>query len=561
MSMDIAPLTLNGNGRDIALSPDGTRLVYVGNNGTQLFVRAFDALEPVAIASVSGIRDPFVSSDGQWVGFDNANTFSLQKVAITGGAPTTIAKVDGVVRGATWAADDTITFATHNADTGLQRVSARGGAIEVVTRPDREHGEADHLWPELLPGGRAVLFAITSQTGGLDTAQVVVRDLRTGAQTILVRGGSDAHYVPSGHLVYIAAGALRAIPFDLNRLETHGSAVSMLPLLSTTAAGGGDLAVANDGTLVYIDLPGGVAVNARTLVWVDRTGKEEAIATPPRAYNQPRLSPDGTRVAVWCNDQTNDIWIWDLERKTLTPLTFDPGEDQHPLWTQSGQRIIFSSNRGGVFNLWWQAADGSGEAERLTNITEPGFPSGITPDGTAVVLLKNMGTTGRDLLRLALDETHRVTPLLQTAFHEREGVVSPDGRWLAYESAMVDPSEIYVRPFPNVNGGLWRVSTAGGTRPLWSRNGKELLYVGVDGSLLQVSVEVKGTTWNNRAPIKLFERRYFVGGHSGRTYDVSPDGQRFLMVKAPGTEASAASPGVILVQHWDTELKRLVPTK
>ena len=175
-------------------------------------------------------RSPFLSSDGQWVGFFTAITFELQKVAITGGAATKIARVDGVIRGATWAADDTITFATMNTDTGLQRVSAQSGSIDVLTRPDREHGEADHLWPEILPGGHAVLFTITSQTGGLDTAQVAVRDLRTGTQTILVHGGSDAHYVTSGHLIYIAAGALRAIPFDVDRLETHGTAVSMLPL-------------------------------------------------------------------------------------------------------------------------------------------------------------------------------------------------------------------------------------------------------------------------------------------------------------------------------------------
>jgi eukaryotic-like serine/threonine-protein kinase len=293
----------------------------------------------------------------------------------------------------------------------------------------------------------------------------------------------------------------------------------MLPLISTTAAGAGDFAIANDGTLVYVDLPGGVAVNARTLVWVDRMGKEESIAAPPRAYNQPRLSPDGTRVAVWSNDQTNDIWIWDLERKTLNPLTLDPGEDQHPLWTPDGQRIIFSSNRGGVFNLWWQAADGAGEAEQLTKDPTTGgeFPSGITQDGTAVVLFKNMGTTGRDLLRLALDGTRRVTPLLQTPFDEREGVVSPDGRWLAYQSTMAGSTEIYVRPFPNVSGGQWRVSTAGGTRPLWARSGNELFYVGIDGSLLQVSVDAKGAAWNHRAPIKLFERRYFFGGDEVRS--------------------------------------------
>jgi eukaryotic-like serine/threonine-protein kinase len=551
-------LALGGIGREIALSPDGRRLVYVGNNYTQLFVRALDALEPVALATVSsGIFSPFFSSDGQWVGFFTGSSFELQKVAITGGAATKIARVDGIIRGATWAADDTITFATMNTDTGLQRVSAQSGSIDVLTRPDREHGEADHLWPEILPGGHAVLFTITSQTGGLDTAQVAVRDLRTGTQRVLVHGGSDAHYVTSGHLIYIAAGALRAIPFDVDRLETHGTAVSMLPL-STTALGAANLAVANDGTLVYAD-----TTNARTLVWVDRTGKEEAVGAPPRAYLQPRLSPDGKRIAVWSNDQTNDISIWDLEKKTLTPLTLDPGEDQHPLWTQNGKRIIFSSNRSGgsgVFNLWWQAADGTGGPEPLSQSSEQGFASGITPDGTAVVFFRNQGTTGRDLLRLALDEAHRVTPILATTVHETEGVVSPDGRWLAYESTMTGSKEIYVRPFPNVSDGQFRVSTTGGTRPLWAPSGKELFYIGVDGSLLQVSVEAKGATWNSRAPIKLFERRYFVGANSGRSYDVSLDGQRFLMIKGPGTDASA-SPSLILVQHWDAELKRFAPTK
>jgi Tol biopolymer transport system component len=553
-----AALTQSGFGRDIALSPDGRRLVYSGNNGTQLFVRALDALEPVAIATgTGGAGLPFLSPDGQWVGFANTS-FEIRKVAITGGAAQTIARVDGILQGATWAADDTIILSTNRPDTGLQRVSASGGEPATLTRPDRERGEADHLWPEILPGGLAVLFTITSQTGDLDAARVAVLDLRTGTQKVLEHG-TDAHYVSSGHLVYIAAGAVRAIPFDVDRLETRGTSVSMMPLSSTTPAGG-NLAIANDGTLVYVDLPGGVTTNARTLVWVDRTGKEEAIDAPPRAYLQPRLSPDGKRVAVWSNDQTNDIWIWDLERKMLTPLTRDPGEDQHPLWTRDGKGIIFSSNRSGVFNLWRQAADGTGKPEQLTKSSEPEFATGITPDGTAVVFFEQKGATGRDLnlLQLALDETHRVTSLVDTRAHETEGTISPDGRWLAYESTLTGSKEIYVRPFPNVNGPESRVSTAGGTRPIWAPSGKELFYVGVDGSLLQVSVEAKGATWNNRAPIKLFERRYYVPRNSGRSYDVSLDGQRFLMIKGPGADAP---PALILVQHWDAELKRLAPTK
>ncbi len=556
-----AALTINGLDRDLAITPDGTHVVYVGNGGTQLFVRALDALEPVAIAS-GQLRGPFVSPDGQWVGFIDG--IILRKVAITGGPSIALASIDAGSRGATWAPDDTIVFATARPATGLQRVSAAGGTPEVLTRPDRAQGEADHFWPEILPGGGAVLFTIASQTGGLDMAQVAVRDLRTGTHKVLLRGGSHGHYVASGHLVYIAAGTLRAIPFDPTRLETHGTAVPVLPRLATTGAGAGDFAVATDGTLVYVDVPGSLGANARTLVWVDRTGKEEPVAAPPRAYEHPRLSPDGTRVALFSNDQEDDLWIWDLGRATLTRLTLPPGQAYFPLWTPNGRRIIFSSNRGGQFNLWWQAADGTGAAERLTTSNNAQFLTGITPDGTAVVYDQGTPTMGRDLLQLALDGTRRVTPLLQTKFDEENGIVSPDGRWLAYESNSSGPSgrlEIYVRPFPNVDGGQWQVSTAGGRQPLWARSGKELFYFGSDGTLLRVPVEASGATLNAGTPMKLFEGRYYTGVGTGRAYDVSPDGQHFLMIKAIGADATAAPPSLIVVQHWTEELKRLVPIK
>jgi eukaryotic-like serine/threonine-protein kinase len=572
-----ATLTINATDGDVALSADGTHVVYVGNNGTQLFVRALDALEPVAIATGAGLREPFISPDGQWVGF-LGNVTTLRKVAITGGPPIPLARLDGASRGATWAPDDTIIFATANTTTGLQRMSAAGGTPEVLTRPDHAQGEADHVWPELLPGGRAVLFTIASQTGGLDTAQVAVRDLQTGTQKVLLRGGSHGHYVASGlgsppraqreggHLVYIAAGVLRAIPFDPTRLETHGTGVPVLPRLVTKNSGTGDFAVAADGTLVYADVPGGfAAARMRTLVWVDRTGKEEPVAAMPRAYQQPRISPDGTRVALYSSDQDNDVWIWDVRRATLTNLTVDPGQDFFPVWTPDSRRIIFSSNRGeGQQNLWWQAIDGTGVPERLTTSGNAQFVTGITPAGTAALFDESTPTMGRDLLQLALDGTRRVTPLLQTKFDEFNGIVSPDGRWLAYESNSSGTYDIYVRPFPNVGGGQSPVSTAGGRQPLWARSSKELFYFGSDGALFRVPVEASGATWNAGTPMKLFEGRYYTGAggaNPGRTYDVSSDGQRFLMIKAPATDASAAPPTLIVVQHWDEELRRLVPTR
>ena len=322
-----AALTINGTDRDLAITPDGSRVVYVGNRGTQLFVRALDALEPVAVFT-GAPRGPFVSPDGQWIGFVDGNT-ALKKVAVTGGPAVTLATLDGLSRGATWGPDDTIIVATNNPATGLQRVAAAGGPTTVLTRPDRAQGEADHLWPEMLPGGRAVLFTITALTGGLDAAQVAVLDLQTGTRTVLVRGGSHAHYVPSGHLVYAAAGTLRAVPFDLARLETRGTPVPVVPEVVTTGGGGVDAVVAGDGTLAYVSGGGGGGAQ-RTLVWVDRQGHETPIPAPPRAYIYPRLSPDGTRVAVYAADQENDIWVWDLGRTTLTRATFDPGFDRLP---------------------------------------------------------------------------------------------------------------------------------------------------------------------------------------------------------------------------------------
>jgi serine/threonine-protein kinase len=559
-----AALTIDRLGRDLAVSPDGTHVAYIGNGSTQLFVRALDALEPVAIATATTLRGPFFSPDGQWVGFLDGVSL-LTKVAITGGAPIPIARLDNGARGATWAPDDTIIFATTGQTTGLQRVSAAGGTPEVLTRPDHAQGEAGHFWPEILPGGRAVLFTITSQKGGRETDQVAVRDLRTGTQKVLLRGGSHGHYVASGHLVYVAGGTLRAIAFDLTRLETRGTSVTAIQRLATKETGTADFVVATDGTLVYVDAPGVLAATARTLVWVDRSGKEEPLAAPPRAYLQPSVSPDGTRVAVFSLDQQEDIWIWDLGRAQLTPLTHDPGQDWHPVWTPDSRRIVFSSDRGGGhFNLWWQAADGTGDAERLTTNSNVQFATGITRGGTAALFHQASPTMGLDVLQVALDGTHGVTPLVQTRFDERNGIVSPDGRWLAYQSNSSGQFEIYVQPFPNVDGGGQRqVSTAGGTQPLWSRKTKELFYVGANGTLMGVSVEAIGATWNNGTPTKLLEARYLTAGGAsgGRTYDVSSDGKRFLMIKGPATDAGATPPAVILVQHWDEELKRLVPTK
>jgi eukaryotic-like serine/threonine-protein kinase len=536
------------NDRSLAMTPDGTRVVYVGINN-QLVVHALDRLDATAIyTGAAPLNWVFVSPDGRWVGFAEART--LRKVAITGGPAETIAQTDLMI-GATWAQDDSIIFSTRDEATGLRRVSANGGNVEVLTQPAQARGERDHLWPEMLPGSRAVLFTITDKTGGLSADQVAILDLGTGEYKVLVRGGSHAHYVPSGHLVYTAEGTLRAVAFDLARLEAGTTPMTVLPRLLTTRQGAGDFDVAADGTLAYVDAPGAAASAARTLVWVDRQGGEESLGVPPRPYIHPRVSPDGARLAVAIEDQEFDIWVWDLTRRTLDRLTSDPAGDFAPVWTDPSHLAYFSGREAGV--MLWQPVDGAGGAERLS---ASGPPSGVTPDG-GQVLFSTVGNQG--IMMVALG-TRSVQPLLDNPPVERNGVVSPDGRWLAHEELDRDGQfQVFVRPFPNVSAGQWPISTAGGTRPVWARSGQELFYVAPDGGLMAVRAEPRGPKWSSGSPAKVVEGPYLTRSLRDKpTYDVSTDGKSFLMVKQP---ANQASPQIVVVQNWQEELKRQVPTK
>jgi Tol biopolymer transport system component len=549
-----AALSIGWNDRDLAITPDGSRLVYVGNGGNQIFVRALDALESVPVFT-GRPRGLFVSPDGQWIGFtDSAG--ELKRVAVSGGPAVTLAALDtSGSSGATWGPDDTIIVASNDVTTGLQRVATAGGPLTVLTRPDRAQGEADHFWPEILPGGRAVLFTITALTGGIDAAQVAVLDLQTGLRRVVVRGGSHAHYVSSGHLIYAAAGTLRAVPFDLASGETRGTPVPVVSNVVTTGKGGVDAVVAGNGTLAYVS--GGVEGTPRTLVWVDRRGLETPIPLPPRPYLLPALSPDGTRVAVFANDQEHDLWLWGFGRPMLSRLTFVPGVDVVQVWTPDSRRVAFTSERGGVRNLYWQAADSTGAVERLTESPNTQYPSAVSPDGRLLIFTEEAPKTDDDVMAIELDGTGTVRPLVQSPFIERNGIISPDGRWLAYESNESGRFEISVRPFPNVNGGVWQVSTTGGTRPIWARSGQELIYASPTSALMRVGV-AQGPSWVATAPTVVVKEGYFtIPGWWGRSYDIAPDGQRFLMIKESGVDGNAAAPSIIVVQHWIEELKRL----
>jgi serine/threonine-protein kinase len=408
-----------------------------------------------------------------------------------------------------------------------------------------------------------VLFTITAPTGGLANSQVAVLDLTTGKYKTVLRGGHHAHYVPTGHLVYGASGTLRAVPFDLARLEVSGPPVPILDNVATTFEGGIDVAITPSGTLVYV--PGSGAIGpARSLVWVDRMGREEPLRAPLRAYNYLRLSPDGTRVALDIRDQDQDVWIWDIARRTMTRLTFDPALDLFPVWTPDSRRILFSSTRSGPADIYWQSADGTGMADRLTQSANQQIPASTSPDGKGIVVLEVAAQTGRDLIWLPLAagaaERSSSHPLIRTMFAEANGEISPDGHWLAYQSNEPGRNEIYVQPFPDVTAGRWQVSSGGGATPVWARTGQELFYRSLDGAVMAVRVE-PGPGWRSGPPTQIVPPRYFdLPGAFSRTFDVAPDGRRFVMIKEGAGDAAATPQNLVVVQHWFEDLKRLVPT-
>jgi serine/threonine-protein kinase len=553
-----ATLALGGNTRDIAIAPDGSRVVYLGNNGRQLFMRALDQLDPVPLTPLGSPAGPFFSPDGLWVGyFEGPST--IMKVAITGGPPLLICRLDGAARGATWGPAGTIIFATNTASSGLQHVSEAGGPPSTLTKPNTQRGEVDHLWPEMLPSGRAVLFSIIPTTGP-DSALVAVLDLQSGNQKILVRGGADAHYVPSGHLIYSAAGTLRGVPFDLGRLEAGVTPVPVVSEVVRTSVGAAEFDVARDGTLAYVS--GAGQFEARTFVWVDREGKEEPLGTPLHAYAYPRLSPDRSKLAVAALDQERDIWIWDLKRQGLSRFTLDANEDRYPLWTPDGQRLMWDSTRNGPYNLFWQPADGTGTVERLTESPNTQAPHSFSPDGKHVVLREDVPGQGQDLVLLTLDGKRGTTPLLHAPYNERNGEISPNGKWLAYESDESGRFEIYVRPFPNVESGKSTISRGGGQQAAWSADGRQLFYRGPDGSVIGVTVDAS-SGFDAGPPQTIVREGYFTGGGGvfGRTYDVSGDGKRFLMIKQGGANGAASAPSITIVQNWLDELKRVVSVR
>ena len=559
---------------DLAISPDGARVVYTSGSTSELYVRAIDQLEGAPLRDTSGARGPFFSPDGSWVGFRDTAERALKKVPVLGGPPVTVCAVNSELRGASWGPDDTIIFA-ESARGGLLRVPAAGGEPEVLTTPDSDAGEVAHLWPEVLPGGRAVLF--TRARGFRDAdRQIAVLNLATREQVTLVPVGSNARYSATGHIVYGLGGTLRAVAFDLDGLEVSGNTVVVLEDVMTKSTEAGrvnpldgarNFSLAQDGSLVYIPETGGAGAPKRTLVWVDRQGREEPLTAEPRTYQIPRISPDGRRVALDLRDQENDIWIWDLAAENLTRLTFDPAPDYLPVWTRDG-RLVFASRRDGPGLVFVKAADGAGVVERLSDRAQLG-PRALSPDGEHLVLMTNASGV-QNLVVMAMAGEHSVRGLLETRFAEHDAAFSPDGRWLAYQSDQSGRPEIYVKPFPQ--GRRWPMADLdGGGYPAAVESGRPRAAL----SRSRWASDGGSGSGRRAGPSRTDARRSCSSGLTSSArftaMNISPDGQRFLMIKEdPSLDENTESgrsrlppfgetPDIILVQNWSEELKQRVP--
>jgi Tol biopolymer transport system component len=533
----------------IEVSADGTELAYATVRGgvRQLYVRAFNNPDGKAIPGTEGASIPFFSPDGRWLGFFAQG--KLKKVSIDGGAPVSLCDV-GLGGGASWGADDTIVFSSAR-DSGLWRIPATGGQPQALTTPDPAKGEYSHRYPQFLPGGKGVVF--TSLNGfGWDESRIELVRLDTKERRILVRSGHTGRFVSSGHLIYYRAGSLLAVPFDLARLDITGTAPVTIAggVRQSSGAVGGDYSVSSGGTLAYV--PASPRQFESQLVWVDRQGKAQPTPAPLRAYSSPALSRDGKQVAVTITSDTEQLWTYDLSRGTLTQLTSGQGSSREAVWTPDGKRVAYRNNRAGKWNLFWRPSDGSGPEERLTTADNTQNGDSFSPDDQLLAFDEADRATGSDIWVFRLSD-RRAQPFIQTPANESFAQFSPNGLWLAYQSDESGGSEVYVQPYPGP-GGKWRVSAGGGALPRWNLNGRELFYVNGD-RMMAVDI-ITSPTFSAGAPKMLFEDQDL--SNTPLDWDVSPDGQRFLMVKPVEHQQAATQVNVVL--KWFEELKQKLPT-
>jgi serine/threonine-protein kinase len=524
-SVEIGPDASRGARTTAVLSPDGTRIAYIaGTATTQLATRRLDQANSVVLAGTDGASDPFFSPDGQWIGFFADGR--MKKVTVQGGAPLSLCDASNP-RGAWWGDDGWIAASLDGI--GLWRVPAAGGAPQPLEDISRS-GDQSHRWPQILPGGEAVLFTASDAAGGgssFENAHISVLSLKTGKLHVVVRGGYFGRYLPDGRIAYIHQGSLYTARFDRGKMELRGTPVAVLKDVAGNATQGcAQLSFTRDGTLAY--LSGASSGDQHQLVWLDAGGEQEPVLGPFN-LSTPRISPDGKRIAM---SLAGTLAVYDERRDVLARLY--SGNLNYPVWTPDGRDLLASVAQATVS---WLPSDGTAPPRTLYQAKEGlAFPTSISPDGKLAAFQTSGGVW---LLSLELegDQIRAGEPRQFLAAPAADAAFSPDGHWLAYASNDSGKDQVFAVPFPQgLAGGRVLISGTPGRFPMWSRTRKEIFYVSEDGILTAVPYEFergiltpgKVSAWHS-TPV-------FQNGRLP-TVDLAPDGKRFL-ITAPG-----ANPG------------------
>ena len=548
----------------IALSRDGSQLAFVAHSGgsSQIYLRSMSDVIARPVPGTEGATTPFFSPDGRWLGFDSAG--KLKKVPTSGGAAVVIGsptqQVEAGLYGAYWNSDDFIFFSDGS---GIYRIAAGGGTPEAVTRLDQQNAEVEHGFPHVLPGGKALLFVVrTGKEASFDEADVWAVALANGKRKLLIKAATDPHYVASGHLIFLRAGVLFAVPFDADKLEVRGEAAPVVEnVRENPRVGAGQFGIADNGTLVYVS--GGVSFGEHELVMVDKSGKGRALTAVPRPYEDFSISPDGRYIATTIEGSVTDTWVHDIARDTDSRFTFGV-EHRDPCWTPDGKRITYSGFKDGKYGLFWRAADGSGPEEELAATPTNSFPWFWSPDGKTL-LYSSVGPAGDwDISAFSLPD-RKIRPVLNTPFSDDWAAFSPDGKWIAYDTNESGQYEVYVAPFPALSPRT-RISIDGGLHPLWSPDGRELYYrtgsslEALAARTLSVSSKVEAVSVQTAPALKagtpheLFEGPYFNSGHD---WAITPDGRDFIFIRDKEGQSGPGEMSVVL--NWFEDVKRRAP--
>jgi serine/threonine-protein kinase len=430
------------------------------------------------------------------------------------------------------------------------QVPASGGTPKPLTERKEERSDR---WPEVLPSNKAILYAI-AKGGSWDDAQIIGHRLDTGERKVVIDGGTAPRYLSTGHLIYVHGGALMAVPFDAQRLEVTGKAVALVQgVLMEARDGSAQYSISRNGTLVYV--PSNVTSTDRKLVWVGRDGSAEPLKAPAKAYEHPRISPEGKRVVLGITGDSPNIFLYDIAANSLKQITTE-ANNAIPIWTRDGKRIVYRSTKAGPWNVFWKNADGSGNAEQLTNSQYLTEPTSFSPDGKLLAFSEQNTVTRRDIWVVAIEGDRKPMPLIKTPADESVPRFSPDGRWIAYVSDESSRPEVYVQAYPP-SGQKWQISASGGREPVWSPSGSELFYR--EGNKMMVSDIKSIPSFAAAKPRLLFEGNYEGPLASRPNFDISPDGRRFLMLQA--IDHGQSTTEIKIVPNWIEEVRRRAPAK